>query len=429
MHHPTRRSLLRGCIALTAVHALPACQLQAADSGQRVSFVKDFDSLWQTMAKQYCFFGEKQTDWNAVRQFYRPHAMAARSRDELANILGRVLAEVYDAHTYLRQDPDHPLGSSYFDTQRSPYFDLWVEPKDGALALVTSVRDGSAASDAGILPGDVISAIDGRPIGELAAGLMPRCLVKPDPEALAFALNLAVSGRRQQPRTVVVRSGIGSERQAHLPLKEPVQRPDFESRQLAEGFGSIVIRSFADEAIVAKFDAALLALRDAPGLIIDVRENGGGDTAVARPIMGRFITERKPYARMRRRKGDGLSPAWTEMVDPRGPFTFEAPVVVLTSRWSASMAEGFPMGMRGLGRATIVGTPMMRVGAGVFDRQLKQSQIRYQYSAEPVYDIEDRPRWLLEPDVFVTRGEDTMAAGIAILRQAIAKKASEGAET
>lgn len=424
MHHPTRRSLLRGSLALTAVHALPASLLQAAEPSQNVSFVKDFDDLWQTLAKRYCFFGEKQTDWNAVRLLYRPQAMAARSRDELANILGRVLAELYDAHTYLRQDPDHPLGSSYFEELRSPYFDLWVEPREGALALVTSVRDGSAAADAGILPGDVITAIDGRPIGEVAGQLMPRCLVKPDPEALAFALNLAVSGRRQQARTVVVRSGIGNERQVDVPLKASVQLPDFESRQLAEGFGYMVIRSFADEAVVAQFDAALLALRNTPGLIIDVRQNGGGNTGVAKPIFGRFITERKPYARMRRRKGDGLSAAWTEMVDPRGPFTYEAPVVVLTSRWSASMAEGFPMGMRGLGRATIVGTPMMRVGAGVFDTRLKQSQIQYQYSAEPVYDVEGRPRWLLEPDVLVRGSEDTMAAGITSLHQAIAKTGS-----
>ena len=166
----------------------------------------------------------------------------------------------------------------------------------------------------------------------------------------------------------------------------------------------------------------MLDFRNTPGLIIDVRQNGGGDTAIAKPIMGRFITERKPYARMRRRKGDGLSPAWTETVDPRGPFTYNDPVVVLTSRWSASMAEGFPMGMRGLGRATIVGTPMMRVGAGVFDTLLKQSQIGYQYSAEPVYDVEGQPRWLLEPDVLVSGSEDVMASGVTSLRKAIAKE-------
>jgi carboxyl-terminal processing protease len=156
---------------------------------------------------------------------------------------------------------------------------------------------------------------------------------------------------------------------------------------------------------------------DTPRLIIDLRQNGGGDTAVARPIMGRFITARKPHARMRRREGDHLSDGWTETADPRGPFTHTAPVVVLTTRWSARMAEGFPMGMRGLGRATIVGTPMMRVGAAVFPLRLDLTGIELQYSAEPVYDVHDQPRWLLRPDIEVAPREDILAAGVALLQR------------
>ncbi|WP_254602562.1 S41 family peptidase [Sphingomonas bacterium] len=191
--------------------------------------------------------------------------------------------------------------------------------------------------------------------------------------------------------------------------------PDVESRLLPGGYGYVVIRSFADQAVVEAFDAALLRFRDTPGLVIDVRQNGGGDTAVARPIMGRFIAERTPYARMRRRDGDHLSDPWTEVVDPRGPFTYTAPVAVLTTRWSASMAEGFPMGMRGIGRATIVGTPMMRLGAGVFPLHLDRTGIQLQYSAEPVYDVHDRARSLLEPDVPVSPTDDILAAGIVTL--------------
>ena len=81
-----------------------------------------------------------------------------------------------------------------------------------------------------------------------------------------------------------------------------VPRHGVASRLLPGGYGCIVIRSFADQAVIDAFDAALLRLRETPGLIIDVRQNGGGDTAVARPIMGRFIAEQKPYARMRRQR-------------------------------------------------------------------------------------------------------------------------------
>ncbi|RYG07387.1 MAG: peptidase S41, partial [Caulobacteraceae bacterium] len=102
------------------------------------------------------------------------------------------------------------------------------------------------------------------------------------------------------------------------------------------------------------------------------------------------------------------------------PFTYTPPVVVLTNHWSGSMAEGFPMGMKGLGRATVVGTPMMGLGAAVFTFRLDRKGIQGQYSAEPVYDVKDQPRWLMQPDVAVPDGEDVLAAGRRVLTAATA---------
>ena len=83
------------------------------------------------------------------------------------------------------------------------------------------------------------------------------------------------------------------------------------------------------------------------------------------------------------------------------------------------MAEGFPMGMRGIGRARIVGTPMMGLGAAVFSIRLDRTGIQAQYSGEPVYDVQGKPRWTLRPDVEVADGADILAAGIATLESSI----------
>ncbi|MBD8638681.1 S41 family peptidase [Sphingomonas sp. CFBP 13733] len=402
---PTRRSLLKASAGLLAAQTWPF-GVGAAEPPHDVTYAEDFDELWRTLGERYCYFGEKQTDWAAVRALYRPQALAAGSRDDFATIVDRVLGELYDAHTH--------RGDAADGTARLPYYDLWVEPRNGN-ALVTSVRDGSASADAGIVAGDTITGVDGIPVAARAEASMPRCLSHPDPAATAFAFNIAVAGRRGQPRRITLRSAKSGERAVFLPLKNMPRLPDVENRLLPDGYGYIVIRSFSDQAVIDAFDAALLRYREAPGLIIDVRQNGGGDTAVARPIMGRFIAMEKPYARMRRRDGDHLSDPWTEVVDPRGPFTYTAPVVVLTTRWSASMAEGFPMGMRGIRRASIVGTPMMRLGAGVFPLHLDRTGIQLQYSAEPVYDVHDRARSLLVPDVLVSPTDDALAAGIRTL--------------
>ena len=402
---PNRRSLLKAGIGLATVPWLASRGLGAGPPHD-VTYAEDFDELWRTLGERYCYFGEKRTDWAAVRALYRPQALAASSHDAFGEIVDRVLGELYDAHTH--------RGGGTDGSARLPYYDLWVEYAPAGRALVTSVRDGSAAADAGIAPGDVVTHVDGTDVGARAAALAPRCLRRPDPAATAYALNIAVSGRRGQPRRLELLRADGSERSVLLPLKVAAPLPDVESRLLPGGYGCIVIRGFSNQAVIDAFDAALLHFRDTPGLIIDVRQNGGGDTAVARPIMGRFITTTRAYARMRRRERNRLSAAWTETVDPRGPFTYIPPVVVLTTRWSASMAEGFPMGMRGIGRGTIVGTPMMRVGAAVFPLRLDRTGIDLQYSAEPVYDVHDQPRWLLDPDIFVPTG-DILAAGVRAL--------------
>lgn len=399
-----RRAALCG---LAGALSLPAF---AKEPPRDISIAQDFDEMWETLAARYCFFGEKATDWAAVRRTYRPRALAAEDRDGFARVLRAALGELYDTHTNVRGAPD--------GTPRMPPFDLIVARAPGGLA-VRAVQDGSAAAAAGIAIGDVVTMVNGQDVAAAIRAAALTCQRRADPAADAFVINSVVAGGRAMPRTMQVRRG-DTVREVALPLVQRGEEAEVSHQRLDGGIGSIAISGFSTLTAIVAFDAALAELRDAPALIIDVRNNGGGDTAVARPIMGRFITQPKPYARMRRRQGSGLGPAWTEMVEPRGPFTYDRPVVVLCNHWSASMAEGFPMGMRGLGVARIVGTPMMRLGAAVFPLRLDRSGIELQYSAEPVYDVHDRPRWELEPDVRVPDGGDVLAAGIAEARRMIA---------
>lgn len=374
------------------------------------TYAQDFDELWGTLRDRYCFFDSKATDWSKVREMYRPPALTADSPVAFTSVVARVLAELYDAHTHLSDPPD--------GARRWPLYDLLVE-RAGTQIRIAAIQAGSAAAEAGLAIGDTIVAIEGMPLEQVVRDIAPKCLSKPDPAADVYAINAAVAGRRGQPRQLTVRSKSTTSRNVSLPLR---QRPDVanvEGRRLPGGLGYIAIRTFADTSVVEAFDRELADLRDCRGLLIDVRQNGGGDTAVARPIMGRFIVEPKPYAMMRRREAAGLGTAWMESVDPRGPFTYANPVAVLVDHWSGSMAEGFPMGMRGIGRATIVGTPMMGLGAAVFSIRLDRTGIQAQYSGEPVYDVSGNARWTLRPDVEVPDGADILAAGIATLRRQV----------
>ncbi|OJY22927.1 MAG: hypothetical protein BGO98_33385 [Myxococcales bacterium 68-20] len=278
---------------------------------------------------------------------------------------------------------------------------IWPEWREGR-AIVVEVRRPSAAWDAGLRAGWEVLAIDGVPIAEATRTRRPSALSEEDREAAGWALLAVLSGRHGAARALSVRAADGATRSISIPAATATNDDEpLTFRLLDDNRGYIAIRSFAQPDLVERFDRALDALRTTRGLVIDVRNNGGGNTALARPIMGRFIQTRKQYAWMSRRAGRQMAPRWPEFVEPRGPWTYTPPVVVLVNHWSASMAEGFPMGMHGIGRATIVGTPMMGLGAGVIDVVLGWTQIPLQVSAEPVFHVDGTPRWRLRPDVLV----------------------------
>lgn len=401
----TRRTALASGFAAIAVPVLGKAP------PRDITLEQDFDELWETLRDRYAYFEEKPVDWERVRAIYRPRLADVGDDEEKWNrLISSVTNELYDAHTHLAQ--------GVAGLPRWPLFDLLVE--DSARAVcVKAIREGSAAEDAGIRIGDAVLSIDGVPFEKAVAQRMPRALRRRDPEARRYAINAAIAGTRARERKVQLRSGHGRVRDVLLPLKTVPDRATISHRRLDGGFGYIAITTFGDNDAPKAFDAALAELKDAPGLILDVRMNGGGDTAIARPIMGRFIKERKPYALMRRRsgKGVGLTDPWTEYVDPQGPFTYERPVVVLQNHWSGSMAEGFPMGMKGIGRARTVGTETMGLGAAVFPLRLDRTGVTINYSAEPVYAVDGTPRWKLKPDVAVPDGQDVLAAGLVELKR------------
>jgi carboxyl-terminal processing protease len=401
----SRRDFVGAGVSAALVASLPVVA-PAAEPIPDTTFAQDFDELWETLRDRYCFFDAKTTDWAKVRTMYRSRALAAESTDDFGTVVGQVLAELYDAHTHLSDPPD--------GVRRWPLYDLLAE-RSGTGVRISAVQPDSAAALAGLRIGDIVTAVDGVAMESLLRDIAPKCLARPDPAADAWAINVAVAGRRGQGRRMAVRTSEGAAREVSLPIRQRPETPPVESRMI-DDIGYIAIHTFADTTVVDAFEAALANLRESRALLIDVRGNGGGDTAVARPIMGRFISERKPYATMRRRVAAGLGTPWTESVDPRGPFTYAHPVAVLVDHWSGSMAEGFPMGMRGIGRAAIVGTPMMGLGAAVFSIRLDRTGIPGQYSAEPVYDVRGNSRWTLRPDVVVEDGTDILAAGIATLR-------------
>jgi carboxyl-terminal processing protease len=395
------RSLLICLLLAAAAAAAPQARPQLT-ADQRVA---DFDQMWELVRDRYAYLAAKATDWDAVREQYRRRAAEAGDNRAFIAVLERALDELYDPHTHLGTN----LGTSW----RLPPHDLWVEWHDGA-AVVEEVRRGSAAERAGLRAGMRIVEVNGVAVEQAVAERRPSALRGPDPEAEAWALASVAAGRRGRPRELIVLDGPVQRTVAIDDSQGAAEEPAVSSRTLAGNVGYIRIASFGDEASVEAFDRALEALRSTRALVVDVRDNPGGDTAVAKPIMGRLVGRTMQYAWMNRRKGAGLGDRWAEYVEARGPWTYRAPVVVLVNHFSESMAEGFAMGLDGMRRATVVGTRMGGLGAGIARETLEHSGIGVQISAEPVYHVGGAPRTDFVPGVLVrpatARGADPILA-------------------
>lgn len=139
---------------------------------------------------------------------------------------------------------------------------------------------------------------------------------------------------------------------------------------LSETIGYFHLRGFGSlERSTAAVDEIIEAFRDAKGIVVDVRANGGGDDRVGKAIADRFADQKRLYMTTRIRNGpehgDFTAPKYW-YVEPHGPRQFTAPVILLTHRHSVSAAENFALAMRVLPRVTVVGDATSGVFADVY---------------------------------------------------------------
>jgi C-terminal processing protease CtpA/Prc len=139
-------------------------------------------------------------------------------------------------------------------------------------------------------------------------------------------------------------------------------------------------------------------------LIIDLRETpSGGNTSVARALLGRFITKEHFYQKHElyaEEKSTGVKRSWVEIVSPRGR-TYTQPLIVLADHWTGSVAEGITIAFDGMKRAKVVGTQMARLNGAVDGFDLPNSKIGVNIATERLFHVNGTPREFFNPAVTV----------------------------
>ncbi|WP_020595520.1 S41 family peptidase [Spirosoma panaciterrae] len=120
--------------------------------------------------------------------------------------------------------------------------------------------------------------------------------------------------------------------------------------KLADRVGYILLKGFEQnmDTYEKSMDSVLTYLQDTKGLVIDLRENGGGEDRVGQYIANRFATERHLSFTARLRNGPqhtDFGPELRFYTEPAGRFQYTKPIVVLTDRTTYSTGETFMLAM------------------------------------------------------------------------------------
>jgi len=265
-------------------------------------------------------------------------------------------------------------------------------------AAVDNVRADSPAGIAGIEAGDALVGVGGVATGAAVEAFWDDLGLTVTPDRAGYAARVLAAGRRDRPRGLTVRDTAGAERRLSLPSFYALPRPDRPPVTETDADGRLVVRfndSLGDRATIAAFDAVMASARPGQTVVLDLRDTpSGGNTVVARAIMGWFVDEARAYQIHRlpaEERETGIARQWIEQVLPREGKRHHGPVVVRVGRWTGSMGEGLAIGLDALG-ARVEGGPMAGLRGAIYDHRLPNSNLLIKLPTERLYAVDGTPR-------------------------------------
>lgn len=159
-------------------------------------------------------------------------------------------------------------------------------------------------------------------------------------------------------------------------------------RRLDDNIGYVRCASFADGFGDGNLHEVMASLALCDGLIVDVRNNGGGMLTAAAKLASLFVNEPVTGGYIRHKRGPGhddFSAPEALRIEPFAGLRWQKPVVVLTNRRTYSAANSFVMFVKGLPQVTVAGD-LTGGGAGLPLSSELPCGWTVRFSACPMYD-------------------------------------------
>lgn len=303
-----------------------------------------FEQCWRVMNDQYYDERLGNRDWRAIREKYAPMAAAAPDLKAVVEVVHLMLGELNGSHLGFSVNSTRTATAGAWRDETA-HLGLRFDPEHaGPGWKIKDVIHKSPASQKQkrLLPGEIVLRVDGR---EVRPG-MDSSEVLNGP--LDRDITLKVQGADGKERDVMLRPISYSVARGLLYEQWIRDNREAVEKASAGNLGYLHI-SAMNEASFNRFQEELYAAgAGKQGLIIDVRENGGGSTADH--LLTALMQPRHAYTIPR--GGEAGYPQ-----DRIVYATWDKPVVVLCNQNSYSNAEIFSHAIKTLKRGRVVGVP------------------------------------------------------------------------
>lgn len=183
---------------------------------------------------------------------------------------------------------------------------------------------------------------------------------------------------------------------------------------LEDNIGYIYYGSFSRDVGDGNLSQILSRMSICRGIIIDVRNNGGGSLTNVERISSRFFNKRTLVGYITHKIGKGhnsFSDFYPKYAESYNGFRFQKPVIVLTNRGCYSATNDFVNVMKHAPNATIIGD---KTGGGSglpFSSELPNGW-SVRFSASPMYNVDkEHIEFGINPDIYVYLSESDKARG------------------
>lgn len=389
----TFHALLAAPFAALTLTATSAAQTAATPLPE--DYRQDALALPALIEKQYAYMERLPDHSFPVSEILKAEAKGVHDQASLLRYAEHALIAMADHHAI--------TGASFADSWAvtPSYSDLWIEPRDGAW-IITAVRADTPAETSGVQPGDRLTAVGDQTTSEAIAAFWREIGLPPQGDRAGYAARVLAAGRRDRPRDLTITTADGTIRRLSLPNLYSVARAPSRVESHSEG-EALVIRindSLGDPATIAAFDAVMATAQEDQPVIIDLTETpGGGNTTVARAVMGWFVDAPAAYqihTLPAEARETGIERRWVEQVLPRPGKRHHGPVQVRVGRWTGSMGEGLAIGLHAQG-ARVVGQPMAGLLGAIYDLRLPRTGLVIKIPVERLYAVDGAPREQFRP--------------------------------